>query len=123
MMYWPTLRYNMQHDLIRVRHMLAASKEAMEFAAGKTRQNLQKDRIRVLAIIKSIEIIGEAASKVTEEFKSENKYIPWNDIISMRNRLIHAYFDVDLDIIWQTVKSDLPDLIRALEKILPPEKT
>jgi uncharacterized protein with HEPN domain len=103
--------------------MLAASKEAMEFAAGKTRQNLQKDRIRVLAIIKSIEIIGEAASKVTEEFKSENKYIPWNDIISMRNRLIHAYFDVDLDIIWQTVKSDLPDLIRALEKILPPEKT
>jgi uncharacterized protein with HEPN domain len=103
--------------------MLAASKEAMEFAAGKTRQNLQKDRIRVLAIIKSIEIIGEAASKVTEEFKSENKYIPWNDIISMRNRLIHAYFDVDLDIVWQTVKSDLPDLIRALEKILPPEKT
>ncbi|MGD9413084.1 MAG: DUF86 domain-containing protein [Desulfobacterales bacterium] len=93
----------MQHDLIRVRHMLAASKEAMEFAAGKTRQNLQKDRIRVLAIIKSIEIIGEAASKVTEEFKSENKYIPWNDIISMRNRLIHAYFDVDLDIVWQTV--------------------
>jgi uncharacterized protein with HEPN domain len=83
--------------------MLAASKEAMEFAAGKTRQNLQKDRIRVLAIIKSIEIIGEAASKVTEEFKSENKYIPWNDIISMRNRLIHAYFDVDLDIVWQTV--------------------
>jgi uncharacterized protein with HEPN domain len=103
--------------------MLAASKEAMEFAAGKTRQNLQKDRIRVLAIIKSIEIIGEAASKVTEEFKSENKYIPWNDIISMRNRLIHAYFDVDLDIVWQTVKSDLPDLIKALEKILPPEKT
>ena len=113
----------MQHDLIRVRHMLAASKEAMEFAAGKTRQNLQKDRIRVLAIIKSIEIIGEAASKVTEEFKSENKYIPWNDIISMRNRLVHAFFDVDLDIVWQTVKSDLPDLIKALEKILPPEKT
>ena len=113
----------MQHDLIRVRHMLAAAKEAMEFAAGKTRKNLEKDRIRVLAIIKSIEIIGEAASKVTEEFKSENKNIPWNDIISMRNRLIHAYFDVNLDIVWQTVKSDLPDLIKALEKILPPEKT
>lgn len=113
----------MQHDLIRVRHMLTAAKEAMEFAAGKTRKNLEKDRIRVLAIIKSIEIIGEAASKVTEEFKSDNKYIPWNDIISMRNRLIHAYFDVNLDIVWQTVKSDLPDLIKALEKILPPEKT
>ena len=66
----------MQHDLIRVRHMLAASKEAMEFATGKTRMDLEKDRLHMLAIIKSIEIIGEAASKVTEEFKSENKNIP-----------------------------------------------
>ena len=56
----------MQHDLIRVRHMLAAAKDAMEFAAGKTRMDLEKDRLHMLAIIKSIEIIGEAASKVTE---------------------------------------------------------
>lgn len=123
MTYWPALRYNMQHDLIRARHMLVAAKEAMEFTAGKTRKNLEKDRMRVLAIIKSIEIIGEAASKVSEEFKSENKNIPWNDITSMRNRLIHAYFDVNLDIVWQTIKTDLPDLIKALEKIVPPEGT
>ena len=64
----------MQHDLIRVRHMLAAAKEAMEFAAGKTRKNLEKGRIRVLAIIKSIEIIGEAASKVTEELNQRIKH-------------------------------------------------
>jgi len=113
----------MQHDLIRARHMLVAAKEAMEFTAGKTRKNLEKDRMRVLAIIKSIEIIGEAASKVSEEFKSENKNIPWNDITSMRNRLIHAYFDVNLDIVWQTIKTDLPDLIKALEKIVPPAGT
>ena len=112
----------MQHDLIRVRHMLAAAKEAMEFAAGKTRMDLEKDRLHMLAIIKSIEIIGEAASSVTEEFKSDNKNIPWKDITGMRNRLIHAYFDVNLDIVWQTVKTDLPDLIKALEKIIPPEK-
>ena len=111
----------MQHDLIRVRHMLAAAKEAMEFAAGKTRMDLEKDRLHMLAIIKSIEIIGEAASKVTETFKTENNNIPWNDIINMRNRLIHAYFDVNLDIVWQTVKTDLPDLIKALEEITPPE--
>ncbi len=123
MTYWPALRYNMQHDLIRARHMLVAAKEAMEFTAGKTRKNLEKDRMRVLAIIKSIEIIGEAASKVSEEFKSENKNIPWNDITSMRNRLIHAYFDVNLDIVWQTIKTDLPDLIKALEKIVPPAGT
>ena len=113
----------MQHDLIRVRHMLTAAKEAMEFAAGKTRMDLEKDRLHMLAIIKSIEIIGEAASKVTETFKTENCNIPWNDIINMRNRLIHAYFDVNLDIVWQTVKTDLPDLIKALEKIIPPEET
>ena len=113
----------MQHDLIRVRHMLAAAKEAIEFAAGKTRMDLEKDRLHMLAIIKSIEIIGEAASKVTETFKTANSYIPWNDIINMRNRLIHAYFDVNLDIIWQTVKTDLPDLIKALEEIIPPEET
>lgn len=77
--------------------MLAAAKEVMEFAAGKTRMDLEKDRLHMLAIIKSIEIIGEAASKVTETFKTENSNIPWNDIINMRNRLIHAYFDVNLD--------------------------
>ena len=113
----------MQHDLIRVRHMLAAAKEVMEFAAGKTRMDLEKDRLHMLAIIKSIEIIGEAASKVTKTFKTENSKIPWNDIINMRNRLIHAYFDVNLDIVWQTVKTDLPDLIKALEEIIPPEET
>ncbi len=113
----------MQHDLIRVRHMLTAAKEAMEFAAGKTRMDLEKDRLHMLAIIKSIEIIGEAASKVTETFKAENRNIPWNDIINMRNRLIHAYFDVNLDIVWQTVKTDLPDLIKALEEIIPPKET
>ena len=103
--------------------MLAAAKEVMEFAAGKTRMDLEKDRLHMLAIIKSIEIIGEAASKVTETFKTENDNIPWNDIINMRNRLIHAYFDVNLDIVWQTVKTDLPDLIKALEEIIPPEET
>ena len=113
----------MQHDLIRVRHMLAAAKEAMEFAAGKTRMDLEKDRLHMLAIIKSIEIIGEAASKVTETFKTENSNIPWNDITNMRNRLIHAYFDVNLDIVWQTVKTDIPVLIKALEEIIPPKET
>jgi uncharacterized protein with HEPN domain len=112
----------MQHDLIRIRHMLTAAKEAIEFAGDKTRKGLEKDRLHLLAIIKSIEIIGEAASKVSETFKTENSNIPWNDIISMRNRLIHVYFDVNLDIVWQTVKTDLPDLIKALEKIVPPEE-
>ena len=62
----------MQHDLIRLRHMLAAAKEAMDFATGVSRMDLEKDRLHMLAVINSIEIIGEAASKVTETFKTEN---------------------------------------------------
>ena len=112
----------MRHDLIRLRHMLDAAQEAITFASGKTRKDLDIDRILALAIVKSIEIIGEAASKVTEKFRSNKKGIPWEDIITMRHRLTHAYFDINLDIVWQTVRADLPELIKELEEIIPPEK-
>jgi uncharacterized protein with HEPN domain len=111
------------HDDIRLRHMLDSAEEAVEFAAGKSRKDFDDDRKLLLAIIKSIEIIGEAASQISESRKAENDNIPWKDIIGMRNRLSHGYFDVNLDIVWQTVKTDLPDLINALKEIIPPEKT
>jgi len=101
--------------------MFEAAKEAVEFAAGKSRKNLDDDRMLTLAITKSIEIIGEAASKVTESCKAENDKIPWNDVTSMRNRLIHGYFDINLDIVWETIQTDLPELIESLENILPKE--
>ena len=113
----------MRHDLIRVRHMLEAEQDAINFVRGKTREDLDRDRMLVLAIVKSIEIIGEAASKVTEDFKSAHESIPWNDIVNMRHRLIHAYFDVNLDIVWKTVRNDLPELIAVLNNILPPRET
>jgi uncharacterized protein with HEPN domain len=103
--------------------MLDSAEEAVEFAAGKSRKDFDDNRKLLLAIIKSIEIIGEAASKISEARKAENDNIPWKDIIGMRNRLSHGYFDVNLDIVWQTVKTDLPDLIKALKEIIPPEKT
>ena len=110
-----------QHDEIRLRHMLEAAKEAVEFAAGKSRKDLDDDRMLTLAITKSIEIIGEAASKVTEVCRAENDNIPWNDVTSMRNRLIHGYFDINLDIVWETIQTDLPGLIESLENILSKE--
>ena len=110
-----------RHDEIRLRHMLDAAKEAIEFAAGKSRRDLDNNRMLTLAITKSIEIIGEAATKVTESCKAENDNIPWNDITSMRNRLIHGYFDINLDIVWETTQTDLPVLIESLGKVLPPE--
>lgn len=111
------------HDDIRLRHMLDSAEEAIEFAAGKSRKDFDDNRKLLLAIIKSIEIIGEAASQISEARKAENDNIPWKDIIGMRNRLSHGYFDVNLDIVWQTVKTDLPDLIKALKEINPPEGT
>jgi uncharacterized protein with HEPN domain len=108
-------------DLVRLRHMLDAAREALDFAAGKTKTDLNRDRMLTLSLIKLIEIIGEAANGVSVEYQDKLPEIPWPDIIGMRHRLIHAYFDVNLDIVWATVIHDLPPLITALEKILRQE--
>ena len=97
-------------DKTRLSHMRDASAEALSFIAGKTRDDLDDDRQLVLALIKSVEIIGEAAARVSPEMKSAAPAIPWADIVGMRNRLIHAYFDVDLDILWKTIAHELPSL-------------
>lgn len=88
------------------------------YAAGRTRSDLDTDRMLVLSLVKSIEIIGEAASRVSPECRSECPAIAWTDVIAMRNRLIHAYFDINLDIVWQTAKEELPPLITELERVL-----
>jgi uncharacterized protein with HEPN domain len=98
--------------------MLEAAQEAVSFAENKTRADLNIDRKLVLALVKDIEIIGEAAANVTAERRRELMQIPWNKIVGMRNRLIHAYFEIDLDVLWKTITEDIPPLISALEKIV-----
>jgi uncharacterized protein with HEPN domain len=105
-------------DLIRIRHMLDAAQEVVSFAQGRTRPDLDHDRMLMLSIVKSMELIGEAASRVSEEVRGKYPQVPWGDIISMRNRLIHAYFDIDLDRVWDTVTDDLPPLITVLQKAI-----
>lgn len=108
-------------DSVRLRHMLDAAREAVSFARNKSRKSLDHDRKLALALVKSIEIVGEAASKISKERREELPQIPWSSIINMRNRLIHAYSDIDLNVLWKTVIEDLPPLISELEKIVPPE--
>ncbi|MEW6067523.1 MAG: DUF86 domain-containing protein [Nitrospirota bacterium] len=108
-------------DLIRLQHMLDAAKEVLSFAKNKSRNDLYVDRMLALSIVKSIEIIGEAASTVTKEFRERHREIPWASIVAMRNRLIHVYFDIDLDRVWDTITDDLPPLITSLEKIVSKE--
>lgn len=105
-------------DVIRLRHMLDASNEAVGFARGRGRPDLDSDRMLALSIVRCIEIVGEAASKVSEDGRGRCPGIPWPEIVGMRNRLVHAYFEVDLDRVWDTVVQDLPPLIEALGKAL-----
>lgn len=106
-----------EDDLIRFRHMLDAAREAVEFVRGRTRFDLNSDRQLVLAMVKAIEIIGEAAYQVTMDTRDQTCGIPWDDMVGMRHRLVHAYFDIDLDILWKTAQEDLPPLIAELERV------
>ena len=105
-------------DVVRLRHMLDAARETMAFCAGRTRADLGSNRMLLLSVVKDIEIIGESASQVAEEARAELSNVPWLDIIGMRNRLVHAYFRINVDIVWETVQSDLSALVRELESAL-----
>jgi uncharacterized protein with HEPN domain len=107
--------------VVRLRHMLDHAREAVAMAQGKTREDLDTDRQLNLSLVRLLEIIGEAAGRVPQEERARHPSIPWPEIVSLRNRLIHGYDSVDFDILWQIVAQDLPQLIGALERIVSPE--
>ncbi len=100
----------------RLRHMLEHAREAIALVGGKARQDLDQDRVLSLALVRLVEIVGEAAARVPGEERNRRPEIPWLEIIGMRNRLIHGYDDVDHDILWAILTVDLPVLVRELEK-------
>lgn len=110
-----------KEDTIRLRHMLEAAEQAVAFVKDRDRSDLYTDCMLSFAVVRAIEIIGEAAGKVSPQGRAESPELPWPSIIAMRNRLIHAYFDIDLDRVWETVTDDLPQLIAALKEILGAE--
>jgi len=112
-----------QHsDEIRFRDMLDHAREALSLIRGKKRSDLDSERMLELSLIRLVEIIGEAAARVRTESKEKFPSIPWLQIVGMRNRLVHGYDAVDLDVLWDTIVDDLPPLITALEKILHSKK-
>jgi len=106
-------------DLVRLRHMLDAAHKARRFVQDRSRTDLEMDEMLSLAIVRLLEIVGEAAAHVSEPIQAGLPGIPWRQITGARNRLIHGYFDVDLDIIWAILQDDLPPLIAQLELLLP----
>lgn len=95
--------------------MLDHAREAAEMAAGRTREDLDEDRQLNLSLVRLLEIVGEAANRVPEDERARYPGVQWQDIVDLRNRLIHGYDAVDFDILWQIVEIDLPELIEALE--------
>jgi uncharacterized protein with HEPN domain len=108
-------------DRVRLQHMLDAARKAVRLTAGRDRGALDaEDDPLPHALVHLISVIGEAASRVSVDTRSEFDAIPWPDIVGMRHRLVHAYFDINLDILWATVQDSLPSLIRSLESVLSP---
>ena len=98
--------------------MLDHAREALEHAGKRSKQELEKDRVRYLAIVHLVEIVGEAAGRLTPEEQSQYPGIPWREIVGTRNRLVHGYDQVDSEQLWMILKTDLPDLICRLEEHL-----
>ena len=112
------MRKTRVNDWLRLQHMSDAAKTARLFAEGKSRQAFDEDLQLQFAIARAVEIVCEAACHITDEFQAANPKVEWKKIIGMRQWLAHAYFRIDLNILWKTVQEDLPPLILRLEAIL-----
>jgi uncharacterized protein with HEPN domain len=105
-------------DTVSLRHMRDHVAEAIALAADRQRDDLDGDRVFALALTKLVEIVGEAAARVSDELRDSHHEIPWRQIVGTRNRLIHGYDAVDHDILWGIVDRELPVLLGQLEKVL-----
>ena len=105
-------------DRWRAQHMADAAEQALAFVQGRRRADLDTDAMLRLALTRAVEIVGEAAAKVSDAGRTECRDVPWAQIVGMRNRLVHAYFDVDANILWDTVLLALPPLLAQLRAAL-----
>ena len=102
-------------DRWRIHHMIEAAEHALAFIRGRNRADLGGDPMLRLALTRAVEVVGEAAAQVSEAGRSELPAVPWLQINGMRNRLVHAYFDINQDILWDTVQLALPTLLGQLK--------
>ena len=105
-------------DRIRLQHMLDAAQEAITFLQMLHGERLGNNRLVSQAIVRLIEVVGEAATQISKEYKDEHPELPWAQITGMRNRIVHAYFDIDYDLVENTIKVDFPRLIKQLIKLI-----
>ena len=101
-----------------IEDIIDAMNDAMSFVEGMKCEDLVKDRKTIYAVVRALEIIGEAAKRIPDLVRNRYPQIPWKDMAGMRDKLIHGYFGVDMKRVWKTVKEDLLDLKPSFEKIL-----
>ena len=98
--------------------MLANAERAIRFSEGMDYDSFAKDEKSIYAVIRAIEIIGEASQKIPGNVKNKYTEVPWREIASMRNKLVHEYFGINIQVVWQTIREDLPALTSTLREAL-----
>ncbi len=102
-------------DQVRLKHILDALQEAVDYVMDVEWTEFAAKRPLQHSVVRCIEIVGEASSRLSKELRESNPQIPWVDMIGMRNRIVHAYYEIDIDIIWKTAKEDLPNLLPKIK--------
>ena len=110
-----------ERDKGRLIHIYLSAGRVAEFLKGRTREDLDSDPILFFAVVKNVEIIGEAAYMLTPAFKAQHPEIPWQDIIHMRHVLVHGYTSISPDDLWLVTQNDVPALKDQIVQLIPPE--
>ena len=105
-------------DRVRLRHIVDALTSAIRFAEGRSREDLDKDEMLTFALVYAVQIVGEAANKISVEFCDQHPEVPWAIIVGMRHRLVHAYSEINHDILWTTVTEAVPELLTRVKSLL-----
>jgi uncharacterized protein with HEPN domain len=109
---------NRKQNDVYLNHIIDAANQIEKYLKGFSYRKFIKNQLRIDAVIREFEIIGEAVSKINSQFKKKHKMVEWKLAKAMRNKLIHEYFEIDLKVIWQTSKKDIPKFKKQIEKIL-----
>lgn len=104
-------------DRVLILDMIDEAENVASFIAGRVREDLDRDRMLAHALVRAIEVMGEAASKVSNETRAAAPDIPWKTIVAMRNRLIHGYATIDPDVLWMTATVNVPSILPALRAL------
>lgn len=113
---------SLRDDSVTLSQMLDHAREAADLVKNRSRQDLDEDRLLNLALVRLVEVVGEAATRVSSSCRSAHPELPWPQIIALRNRLIHGYDAINFDMLWQILTAEFPALVGALEKILNPPR-